>query len=383
METNAQQHATADLTRWGSTAHPRRRLGEGVALVKLLLILVGLIAAVLVADAAAASSIRLHDQAGAEADAVTLGQIAELKGAEAKQLAGVVVLTLSPNQNSAVFTLEQVRAALADHDVNWGRVTLRGYTRCRITRTQHDKSVRTEREPPAAVNPVAPIDAGDPTRLEDLIRRHLAGLLEVAADDLVVTYSERDLAKLGRTAMVGRFEIEPLNRAILGRTTLRVRRHQGVEVTETLMLTAQVSRRMMGLVTTQELRKGQVVPAEAVALREVLVDDDRALPLTDRAMIAGQTAAVTLGEGEVVFPRHLRAAVLVKRGEVIKVATIAGGLVVRASAVALEDGGDGDVITARNQSSRQTLSVRVTGPREAMLIDSESNSTPEPELAQR
>ncbi|NBC10194.1 MAG: flagellar basal body P-ring formation protein FlgA [Planctomycetes bacterium] len=383
MNQDTLNHTPADLTRWGSTAHDRRRFGEGVKLVRLLLILVGLFAAVLLAEAAAASSIRLHEQAGATDDRVTLQQVAELEGETAKQLGDVVVLTLRPNQDTAELTLAQVREALAGAEINWARLTLRGFTTCRITRTPSEKPVTVEKEPAAAVNPSRPINADDPTKLEELIRRHLAGLLGVAAEDLVLDYRPRDLEKLRQTAVVGRFEIEPLNRAILGRTTLRIRRHEGVDVTESLLVSVQVSRRVMGLVAKQELRKGQSVPADAVALREVVVDDDRALPLTERALVAGQTAAVTLEEGEVVYPRHLRAAVLIKRGEVIKVATIAGGLVVRASAVALEDGGDGDVIAARNQNSRQRLAVRVTGPREATLIESDPDTRQDKELAQR
>jgi len=373
----------ADLTRWGSTAHERGRFGEGAGLVRLVLILAGLFAAVLVAEAAAAASIRLHEQAGATDDQVTLAQVAELEGQTARQLADVVVLRLRPNQDTAELTLAQVREALTGAEVNWARLTLGGFTTCRITRTPSEKPVAVQKEPEAAVNPSRPIDAEDPTKLEELIRRHLAGLLGVAAADLAIDYRPRDLEKLRQTAVVGRFEIEPLNRAILGRTTLRIRRHEGVDVTESLLVSVRVSRRVMGLVTTRELRRGQPVPADAVALREVTVDDDRAMPLTERAMVAGQTAAVTLDPGEVVYPRHLRAAVLIKRGEVIKVATIAGGLVVRASAVALEDGGDGDVIAARNQNSRNRLTVRVTGPREATLIESDSQTQEDKELAQR
>jgi len=383
MNQDTLNQTNADLTRWGSTAHQRRGFGEGAGLVRLLLILVGLFAAVLLADAAAASSIRLHEQAGTTDDQITLAQVAELKGESAKQLGDVVVLRLRPKQDTADLTLAQVREALAGAQVNWARLTLRGFTTCRITRMPGEQPVTVEKEPAAAVNPSRPINAEDPTKLEELIRRHLAGLLGVASADLVVDYRARDLEKLRQTAVVGRFEIEPLNRAILGRTTLRIRRHEGVDVTESMLLSVKVGRRVMGLVTTRELRKGQSVPAGAVALREVVVDDDRALPLTERALVAGQTAAVTLEEGEVVYPRHLRAAVLVKRGEVIKVATIAGGLVVRASAVALEDGGDGDVIAARNQNSRKRLAVRVTGPREATLIESDPDTQEEKELAQR
>lgn len=372
-----------DLTHWGSTAQDRPRSRESAVLIRLGVVLAALIVAVILADAAAAGSIRLLEQAGAAKDTVTLADVAELEGDEARALGNVVVLKLKKHQDRADITLAKVREVLAGAEVNWARMTLKGYTHCRVTRTASDPEVAVDQAPEPRANPREPIDAGDPEQLRALIRRQLAALTGVPEEELEISYLERDLAKLRQTRLVGRFEVEPLNPRMLGRTTLRVRRFEGLDVTESLTLTARISRRTMALVADQPVRRGRTVPAEAISLREVLIDDDRDTPLTDRALVAGQTAATDLDEGDVIYPHHLRAATLVKRGEPVKVATIAGGLVIRASAVALEDGGDGDVIEARNQGSREKLTVRVTGLREAVVIEKNSEKPGEQERVQQ
>ncbi len=378
----AQQHDT-DLTRWGSRDHGGKPRSDGAALVRLLLILVGLFIAIIVADVARAGSIRLHDEAGATARQVTLGQVAELKGEDAEVLADVVVYTLAEGREHAMLTLQELRSALDAAEVNWARLSLKGFTTCKVTLIPNEKPVIVDTEPVVASNPEVSLDAEQPKGLQQIILQHFAAMLEIGADELQVEFTERDQARLRQASVIGRLEIEPLSRQLLGRTTIRVRRHEGVEVTETMTFSARISRRSMGLVLTEPVRRGQLIAAESLELREVLIDSERVDPMTERALIDGQVAAADLKAGDVLEPRHLRPMVLIKRGESIKVRSLAGGLVVRVSATALEAGGRDDVITVRNQTSRETLSVRVIGPREAVVVGEGESDPASVELARQ
>jgi len=363
---------TCDLTHWGSTTRTRSTRREGGAvLARLGLLLFGLLVAIIFAHAAAADAVRLLDAAGATGDRVTLGQVAELEGDDAKALASLVIYELGKTQDRGTVTLEHVRRVLDAADVNWARVTLKGFESCAITRIPAQKTVAEAQDKEAAANPTKPVAIDHPTGLADLIAAQLAAMADLEVDALHVEYAERDLETLAGASVAGRLEIEPTNRRVLGRTTIRVRRYEGVDLTQTLTFSAHVSRRVLALVATEPVRRGQAIDPNQVELREALIDDGHTEPITDRALVAGQTAALRIHAGEVISPRHLRPVLLVKRGQVVKVRSMAGALVVRISAVALEDGGRDEVIRVRNQSSREELSVRVTGAREAVALGDE------------
>jgi len=359
----------ADLTRWGSTRRPRGgRSDGGAALARLGLLLVGLLGAIVFANVAAADQVRLLDAAGATGDRVTLAQVAELEGDAAVALGDLVVYELARTQDHGTVTLKRVRQVLDHAEVNWARLSLKGFAACAITRVPAEKPVIEAPVKPIAANPVAPVTTEQPTVLAEVITAHLAGMLGVDVDELHVEFAERDRAALAAASLDGRLEIEPTNRRVLGRSTLRVRRYEGVELTQTMVFTAHVSRRALALVATEPVRRGEPIVEAEVELREALIDDDRVEPITDRSLVAGQTAARSLDAGQVITPQHLQPVLLVKRGQVVKVRSLAGALVVRVNALALEDGGRGDVVRVRNQTSREEFIVRVTGSREAMAV---------------
>ncbi|MCX5662767.1 MAG: flagella basal body P-ring formation protein FlgA [Planctomycetota bacterium] len=90
---------------------------------------------------------------------------------------------------------------------------------------------------------------------------------------------------------------------------------------------------------------------------------------------------VNLRAGTVVGPQHLRSPTVIRRGDAIVIRCISGGLVVKTVGRAGQDGGVGDVITARNERSRDAsglLSVRVTGPGEGVIVAGGASAKPEP-----
>jgi flagella basal body P-ring formation protein FlgA len=60
--------------------------------------------------------------------------------------------------------------------------------------------------------------------------------------------------------------------------------------------------------------------------------------------------------------------VLVKRGEVITISSQAGGIRVRTTARAREDGARGDLVQVESLETRERFEVRVVGPREAAVF---------------
>jgi flagella basal body P-ring formation protein FlgA len=69
----------------------------------------------------------------------------------------------------------------------------------------------------------------------------------------------------------------------------------------------------------------------------------------------------------VLYPEDVKSPVLVERGQLITVRCFTDGLVIRTVARAMDEGSKNDTIKVRNESSRETFTCTVTGPRRAAV----------------
>lgn len=324
--------------------------------------------------------ITLRDRAEVSIDQVMLGDVAALDEVS-REWAGVVV---SAGQGATVtVTLDDVRRALDERGVHWGHLTLRGYRTCTVTRVG-GAAVAPAAAVTRAAAPVAIADhAGDDApmlanpggeadvrrgTLHDVVLDRIAALAGCPREELVVELSEADRTLLSVPVVGARFEIEPLSGTGLGLVPVTIRRYRvQTGVTETLRVRPMVARRMLAAVLVTDMSKGQTFAPADVTVREVLIDSPHGVPLTDADAVIGQTASALLREGTVLYAEHLRSPVLVKRGQLVTVRALAGGLVIRTVCRASEDGTLGDAIKVRNERSREDVVVRVTGPQEAAV----------------
>lgn len=329
-----------------------------------------IIAAVILAMGIAAhgDTIRLHAEAGSRGPDVRLREVAELQGPLAEFYADTVVHRFGADAEARL-SMESVRRTLTEAGVNWGLVSLTGYASCRLHHLA-DEPRRVERVPaeatPVVVNPRGAVSVDQAGTLRALVTAKIAQLAGVPAEELRITFSERDVAALRRSTLGSRFEIEPRGEAI-GRLPLVIRRYERDEVVETLSISADVERRATVVVATRSIGRGDRFTKDNVALREVFLRDDRGQPITDLDLVLGQTAASLLREGHVLYPPAVESPLMVRRGELITVRCISGGLAIRTVARAGADGHLNDVIEVRNESTRQTYTAAVTGPREVTI----------------
>jgi flagella basal body P-ring formation protein FlgA len=128
-----------------------------------------------------------------------------------------------------------------------------------------------------------------------------------------------------------------------------------------------VEKRVLAVVATQTIGRGQPFMRNAYEVREVYLDDSDD-PVTDPKLLIGRTASRLLREDAIVYPKDVRSTIIVKRGELITVRCISGNLVVRAPAKAMQNGAFDEVIQVRNPHNRETYTVTVTGRREATSL---------------
>ncbi|MEX0745019.1 MAG: flagellar basal body P-ring formation chaperone FlgA [Phycisphaeraceae bacterium] len=329
--------------------------------------------------AAHGNSIRLQAAASVAGPEVRLADIAELEGDRAEALADHVVVSFDNDDATRLaLRLVDVRQSLDGVNVHWGLVSLRGYASCEVRRAVvHAEPGDAEpvRDEPAAVSNVdAEIDLTTAMSLRGRVVHIIEQLVGVSQDELRIRFADRDTPRLDLSAVAHRFELEPGSTTGLGRVPVTVRRYSGDRVVDEFTVTVDVQRRVMALVATRTVGRGDSFTEGTVRLREVYVGNDRGQPLDDPELVVGQQASGVVREGSVIYPDHVRSPVLVRRGELVTVRAIAGSLVVRAVGRAAEQGSRDEVIQVRNEGSRETFFATITGRREVSVQASPSSS---------
>jgi len=351
-------------------------------------LLVGMVLATGATGATAgADAIRLMREAETTGETIRLGEVARLDGPAAEELAELELGSAPAGDGEARLTLDAVRRRLTQAGVNWGRLTLSGYRACvvRAGGASDDRrgdagaggaGLPTEETVMAEANPRRGLDLGAAEALRGLIVRTLTERAGVPGQEVVVELDESAWRRLAEAAPGGRYEVEPRSRGRFGRVVCVVRRHDGGAVAERFTVLADVRWRTLAAVATRTIRRGESFGRDAVAVREVLLDDDRGEPVRDLSLLMGQTCDTVLREGDVVDASAVVSPALVERGQMVTVRCVSGALVVRTTLRAMEEGGDGDVIRLRHDVTRQEYRAQVTGPGRAVMWVGGSAGTP-------
>lgn len=331
-----------------------------------------------IAAPALADEIRLRAEAKIAGDRVTLGDVADVSGAQASILSPLVLADFAGKGSEITLSVDQVRDRLVEERVNLGRVTLTGPMRCRVSR---ESAAAQQPVAPAVIEPATtpvltnPKDAvmlNSPQTLRDVVIETIVKLSGFDRDDLRIQFADRD-AKLLTTAIAGqRFEIEPGSATGLGRVPLVVRKWNGEKLVDVGRLSADVSRRVLALVTVKAVSRGQAFTRDDVEVREVYLQDGKAEPLTEPEQIAGRESIAQLKAGSVVLASNVRSPVIVRRNELITVQCVAGALVIRMQARAMEDGVLDETIRLKTDKSPEAFSAKVTGVRQAIVVTGEA-----------
>lgn len=123
------------------------------------------------------------------------------------------------------------------------------------------------------------------------------------------------------------------------------------------------------VVLTRAVSAGQPIPADALSLQSRDIAGLGYGWITDPAQASGQTLRRPLATGSVLTPDTLAAPVRIKRGALVTLVGMAGGLEIRAQGKALTDAGIGDRINVENTGSHRVVDgvVRDSGTVEVGL----------------
>ena len=282
---------------------------------------------------------------------LTLGDVATLAGNEATRLAGVVILDEAalrrPGPQSCKVDVRSVREALDRSDIRWGKVTLSGGT-CEITGAA---------SPAPKAKPTPPARTG--VQVRDCIARRLAELAQAPVEDLRLSFEESrrellDLPAAGRSVVVaptGVSERMPVNVRVLegGKLIAEGSTRVGVQV------------RRQVLVLRSAVARGDKIDESEVDAQERWLPPTLTPATKDQAL--GSAARARISAGEIVLARDVESPAAVRKGQLVAVDCVVGGIVVRMNnARALMDGREGEEILV-SPSAATAASAKAAGDR--------------------
>jgi flagella basal body P-ring formation protein FlgA len=163
------------------------------------------------------------------------------------------------------------------------------------------------------------------------------------------------------------------------RAVTTVRLYDGQALAESRPVAAEVEVLRSVVVAARQTKRGDEVAADAIALEERWISPAGATPLTAIADAAGAEARTLLNESAVIRHGDVQPAVLVKRGQIVDVLCLSGGLEIKSRARAQREGRKGEMIELRTEGSRKDFTARVDGPaRVVMQLDGEPAPEPAP-----
>lgn len=295
----------------------------------------------LLASAFMSVTITLPETAHVQGSEVTLGEIATIRGAE-------------PNDDERIRSLALGYAPAPGY--------ARVFTRAQVAQQLHNLLPKTEFAFAGAdrcrVEPELEIVRGETLRAaaDEALRALLAGrdatsTYEGSVADLQVPKSsgKPDVRALAehRDPRSGSWSI-PIQVWVDGSLYQTTYASYRVELFETVP------------VLVRDVRRGDVVPVEAVAMNRVKITGDLGEPLS-AATIPGSFALRDLSIGTVLTSRDVRCPDLVKRGDIVQISITKGGITARSNAIAQQDGALGARIrvTTASDSKRELVAIVV------------------------
>ena len=336
---------------------------------------------------ALADSVQMKREVRIEGEDIRLSDVAALSGEHAEAHASLVVGTFGSGSETTI-TLDQVRRALNEHRVNWAHVSLRGFETCHVSRkTPRKTSEEPQQDTPApqpitpkkseriapSANPVEEVRPGSNHTLRTRLMAWLEQVTGMPAADLRIECSSRDEATLDAPALPGKIAFNTTASRLVGRVPLTIEQYEDDKLVKSARVTLVIAQRRLVVTATKNVNRGDLIGPQDVEIREQYIDRAGDEPATRLDKVIGQQATGMLRQGQIVTVADMQPSLLVERYQIVRVKVITDTIVVNLEARALQDGARDDLIQVRNESSKETFTGRVAGPRLVVVTAGEAS----------
>ena len=336
---------------------------------------------------------------------VKLKQVCRWADSDAQVFLPVADLVIARIDRGAPFrgvSVDQIRSTLHDAGMNLGVVKFAGPLSCTITRSDAnydeqtalrlwaaakdgkggdaetrgrgdaDKDIAEARTAsdsfPASPRPRVPESLPqDPAKsLRTLLAEDLSVRLGIPTDKLEITFNPADDKLLNLSEPLFKFNIQARRARDLGEVSWNVTILSG-SGSQKGVVNATARAWQNQIVLSKSLTYGQVIQGDDVTERRVLSDQLPVEPLLNRSQVVGQQAARELRVGSVLTARTVDAVPLAKAGQLVTITLTVGSVRIKTVARAMESGAYGQAIRVRNETTKDTFEVVLTGPQQATM----------------
>ncbi|HQY87380.1 MAG TPA: flagellar basal body P-ring formation chaperone FlgA [Tepidisphaeraceae bacterium] len=336
-------------------------------------------------------SLELRPEAQVIGNDVTLASICrwnEQDNAYFAPIADLIVARLNTD-GFATISVGQIRSLLHDAGVNLATLNLSGAGSCQISRSDvkfdeqralqqwlvGDEVPADDYAQAALVNAVVvqmeartrpsqmsqPVEQSISTRdLKSILVSDLATRLNIPVDSIQLDFSEEDRKVLALSEPLFQFGVEAQKYGTLGNVSWIVTIHGGTEKRR-VSLSGFARAWREQLVVQRPLASGQTISNDDVEIQRVLTNQSgEDAPLGPESVI-GQQASRDLRVGSVITSRVIQPVDMVRTNDLVTVRLRIGEIEITAVAKSMEAGTLGQSIKVRNETTKQTYQVTVTG----------------------
>lgn len=318
-----------------------------------------------------------------ETNIITLGDIASLEGDEAQRLAGVQVGAMKSSSKPMEITVADVRKALDAAGVNWAKVDLSGRTV--IVRPLRDEATLPPQamtanaiegaaapgQKPTPIDPEASYVALDAIVNTQTIGGSIANLivtnLRVDPRTIRVRIADEYTALLQTSLNDGRFEVQPLGSFAGDRLAFSIRAWNGNAAESRGQVTLVVQRHTPVSRLRRDLSRSDAITEADIETTEAWLSPSEAMQAAPRASVVGRIASRSMRAGETIRVRDIDREAMVKRGQLVTIRCLVGGVAISLQAEARAEGSIGDAIEFRKTGERDSFVATVTAPNEAVV----------------
>ncbi|HMN40141.1 MAG TPA: flagellar basal body P-ring formation chaperone FlgA [Phycisphaerales bacterium] len=318
--------------------------------------------------------------AGADAQgprAIVVSDVAEVDPPttpEGTAIGQIEVGRLDRSAGFVMISISQVRAAMDAAGVMWARTTLRGSS-CRVTDGNGAMEPRPSGGPTVDPGPLSAvpqaIGGADAGTVRGAIGARLAALYGVAGEDLRVAFDSPDEAFLSQAVTSGagdrRVDVQPSSGGASARTPVNVFIYEGDRLTQTRLVGTRALVNRTVVTARAPVTRGQAIAEEMVEVGRQWLPPNARLSVTLEEAV-GQVAARPIAAGAIVTTADVTAPVVCKRGDIVWVHVLSGGMSVKAKARAMAQARDGERVQLKLDGSDRTFTARMSGPGRAVML---------------
>lgn len=362
------------------------------------------LAAMCLSTAAEASIIRLRRTATVDNSLIRLSDIADIYtgGDDADYFLGNLTLAPAPLPGSRVrLRLEQIESRLRAHEVSAADIEFQGSTIVVVSRDSRQTSPRSKyrRKTSSDVRLASATDATES-------RQELQQTASPRSQSPFVKSAELQLARDLTESLIREFVsvrapdwgtpfVQPLIStsdvpAILSARSDSIRVNSLTRIgddhysaslslpnanaqSSVISIRVRIARKPKVFAARRHIPSGSVLTAHD--LIEVEVDNENN-GITNLDAIVGMETRRSLSPDEVIRDSNLTAVDLVRRGDIVRVRASIGGIRVYRDFRAKQSGAMNDIVTLTSLIGKDVLPARVTGTREATIVESRGTSSP-------